>query len=109
MDPKRRSGHGSGRPARPRHSPGRWSLLYSGDTADRNIALEAICWMLLRRYGIVFREVLTRESILPKWREVLITLRRLRDPGGIPGRRLVRGLPRAPFVPSPAPGSLRAP
>jgi len=29
--------------------------------------------MLLRRYGIVFREVLTREAILPKWREVLIT------------------------------------
>ena len=39
--------------------------------------------MLLRRYGVVFREVLTRETILPKWREVLITLRRLEDRGEI--------------------------
>src|SRR6266849_4089692 len=69
IDPKRRSGHGSGRTARPRHSTGRWSLLFSGEDTDRNTALEAICWMLLRRYGIVFREVLTRESILPKWRD----------------------------------------
>jgi ATP-dependent Lhr-like helicase len=85
IDPKRRSGHGSGRASRPRHSAGRWSLLYSGEEPDRNAALEAICWMLLRRYGIVFREVLTRESILPKWREVLITLRRLEDRGEIRG------------------------
>src|SRR6266404_9577124 len=83
IDPKRRSGQGSGRSARPRHSTGRWSLLYSGESTDRNVALEAICRMLLRRYGIVFREVLTREAILPKWREVLITLRRLEDRGEI--------------------------
>jgi ATP-dependent Lhr-like helicase len=91
IDPKRRSGHGSGRASRPRHSAGRWSLLYSGEEVDRNAALEAICWMLLRRYGIVFREVLTRESILPKWREVLITLRRLEDRGEIRGGRFVSG------------------
>jgi ATP-dependent Lhr-like helicase len=91
IDPKRRSGHGSGRASRPRHSAGRWSLLYSGEEPDRNAALEAICWMLLRRYGIVFREVLTRESILPKWREVLITLRRLEDRGEIRGGRFVSG------------------
>jgi ATP-dependent helicase Lhr and Lhr-like helicase len=91
IDPKRRSGHGSGRTSRPRHSAGRWSLLYSGEEVDRNAALEAICWMLLRRYGIVFREVLTRESILPKWREVLITLRRLEDRGEIRGGRFVNG------------------
>jgi ATP-dependent Lhr-like helicase len=91
IDPKRRSGQGSGRSNRPRHSTGRWSLLYSGEATDRNVALEAICWMLLRRYGIVFREVLTRESILPKWREVLITLRRLEDRGEIRGGRFVSG------------------
>jgi ATP-dependent Lhr-like helicase len=91
IDPKRRSGQGSGRSARPRHSTGRWSLLYSGESTDRNVALEATCRMLLRRYGIVFREVLTRESILPKWREVLITLRRLEDRGEIRGGRFVSG------------------
>jgi ATP-dependent helicase Lhr and Lhr-like helicase len=108
IDPKRRSGHGSGRSARPRHSTGRWSLLYSGDATERNVALEAICWMLLRRYGIVFREVLTRESILPKWREVLITLRRLEDRGEIRGGRFVSGFLGEQFALPVAVESLRA-
>src|SRR5258706_4530984 len=47
--------------------------------------------MLLHRYGIVFRELLTRETILPKWREVLITLRRLEDRGEVRGGRFVSG------------------
>jgi ATP-dependent Lhr-like helicase len=108
IDPKRRSGQGSGRSARPRHSSGRWSLLYSGEATDRNVALEAICWMLLRRYGIVFREVLTRESILPKWREVLITLRRLEDRGEIRGGRFVNGFLGEQFALPVAVESLRA-
>jgi len=108
IDPKRRAGHGNGRSARPRHSTGRWSLLYSGETGDRNVALEAICWMLLRRYGIVFREVLTRESILPKWREVLITLRRLEDRGEIRGGRFVGGFLGEQFALPVAVESLRA-
>jgi ATP-dependent helicase Lhr and Lhr-like helicase len=108
IDPKRRSGQGSGRSARPRHSTGRWSLLYSGESTDRNVALEAICWMLLRRYGIVFREVLTRESILPKWREILITLRRLEDRGEIRGGRFVSGFLGEQFALPVAVESLRA-
>src|SRR5438445_5003720 len=107
IDPKRRAGQGSGRSARPRHSTGRWSLLYSGEDTDRNVALEAICWMLLRRYGIVFREVLTRESILPKWREVLITLRRLEDRGEIRGGRFISGFLGEQFALSVAVESLR--
>jgi len=38
---------------------------------------------------VVFRELLTRESILPKWREVLIAFRRLEDRGEIRGGRFV--------------------
>jgi ATP-dependent Lhr-like helicase len=91
IDPKRRSGQGNGKNARPRHSAGRWSLLYAGEPLDRNRALEATCWMLLRRYGVVFRELLTRETILPKWREVLMALRRLEDRGEIRGGRFVSG------------------
>jgi ATP-dependent Lhr-like helicase len=53
--------------------------------------MEAICWMLLRRYGVVFRELLTHESILQRWREVLIALRRLEDRGEIRGGRFVSG------------------
>jgi ATP-dependent Lhr-like helicase len=89
IDPKRRAGHGTGRTARPRHSTGRWSLLYLDQNLDRNRALEAVCGMLLRRYGVVFREVLTRESIVPSWREVLVTLRRLEDRGEVRGGRFV--------------------
>ena len=108
IDPKRRAGQGSGRSSRPRHSAGRWSLLYSGENHDRNRALEAVCWMLLRRYGIVFRELLTRESILPKWRELLIALRRLEDRGEIRGGRFVSGFLGEQFALPVAVESLRA-
>jgi ATP-dependent Lhr-like helicase len=108
IDPKRRSGQGSGRTSRPRHSTGRWSLLYSDDAQDRTRATEAICRMLLHRYGIVFRELLTRETILPKWREVLITLRRLEDRGEIRGGRFVSGFLGEQFALPLAVESLRA-
>jgi ATP-dependent Lhr-like helicase len=108
IDPKRRSGQGSGRTSRPRHSAGRWSLLYSGENYDRTRALEATCWMLLRRYGIVFRELLTRETILPKWRELLITLRRLEDRGEVRGGRFVGGFLGEQFALPVAVESLRA-
>ena len=47
--------------------------------------------MLLRRYGVVFREVLARESGLPRWRELQVALRRLEDRGEIRGGRFVSG------------------
>jgi len=108
IDPKRRSGQGRGRTSRPRHSVGRWSLLDSGPLRDRSKSLEAICWMLLRRYGIVFRELLTRESILPKWREMLITLRRLEDRGEVRGGRFVSNFLGEQFALPVAVESLRA-
>lgn len=91
IDPKRRSGHGRGQTTRPRHSVGRWSLLYAAQVPDRARAIEATCWMLLKRYGVVFREVLVRESILPRWRELLIAFRRLEDRGEIRGGRFITG------------------
>jgi len=108
IDPKRRSGHGNGRSMRPRHSAGRWSLLYVGEPVDRARALEATCRMLLRRYGFVFREVLSRETILPKWRELLITLRRLEDRGEVRGGRFVSGFLGEQFALPVALESLRA-
>ncbi|HEY6386454.1 MAG TPA: DEAD/DEAH box helicase [Candidatus Acidoferrum sp.] len=108
IDPKRRSGQGIGRTSRPRHSAGRWSLLFSGDAHDRTRALQATCWMLLRRYGIVFRELLTRETNLPKWRELLITLRRLEDRGEVRSGRFVSGFLGEQFALSMAVDSLRA-
>jgi ATP-dependent Lhr-like helicase len=102
----------SARANRPRHTAGRWSLLWNanddGGEAVRNAAgktsnqanesapatpehVEATCWMLLRRYGIVFREVIARESNLPKWRELQLAFRRLEDRGEVRGGRFVSG------------------
>ncbi|MGH9480426.1 MAG: Lhr family ATP-dependent helicase, partial [Terriglobales bacterium] len=68
IDPKRRAGQGRGKISRPRHSSGRWSLLFDGAPQDRTRAAEAICNILLRRYGVIFRELLARESFDFKWR-----------------------------------------
>jgi ATP-dependent Lhr-like helicase len=108
IDPKRRSGQGHGRTTRPRYSSGRWSLLYPIEADDRTAALEATCRMLLNRYGLVFREVLTREAILPRWREVLLALRRLEDRGEIRGGRFVSGFIGEQFALPVAVESLRA-
>ena len=91
IDPKRRAGQGSGRSVRPRHSAGRWALLHADAAVERPRAVEAACWMLLRRYGIVIRDLLARESNLPSWRELLMAFRRLEDRGEIRGGRFVDG------------------
>ena len=91
IDPKRRAGQGSGRSTRPRHSTGRWALLHADVALERPRAVEAACWMLLRRYGIVIRDLLARESNLPPWRELLMAFRRLEDRGEIRGGRFVDG------------------
>ncbi len=91
IDPKRRAGQGSGRSLRPRHSAGRWALLHADAAAERPKAVEAACWMLLRRYGIVIRDLLAREANLPSWRELLMAFRRLEDRGEIRGGRFVDG------------------
>ena len=46
-----------------------------------DFSLYRTCGMFLRRYAIVFRELLTRESILPKWRELLMILSGLKTAG----------------------------
>jgi len=91
IDPKRRAGQGSGRSTRPRHSSGRWAVLHADVAVERPRAVEAACWMLLRRYGIVIRDLLARESNLPPWRELLMAFRRLEDRGEIRGGRFVDG------------------
>ena len=108
INPKRRIGPGSPKAPRPRHTPGRWSLLYPAEGSDRSNVAEATCWMLLRRYGVVFREMLARESNLPKWRELLIAFRRLEDRGEVRGGRFVSGFLGEQFALPEAVESLRA-
>lgn len=108
IDPKRRAGQGNGHSARPRHSTGRWALLYTDQVVERNRAVEATCWMLLKRYGIVFRDILNRETNLPKWRELQMAFRRLEDRGEIRGGRFIDGFLGEQFTLPVAVESLRA-
>jgi ATP-dependent Lhr-like helicase len=108
INPRRRNATGTPKLTRPRHTGGRWSLLYPGEGADRSKVVGATCWMLLRRYGVVFRETLARESNLPKWRELLIAFRRLEDRGEVRGGRFVNGFLGEQFALPEAVESLRA-
>lgn len=108
IDPKRRAGAGRARFSRPRDSAGRWSLLFADSADDKLSIVEATCWMLLNRYGVVFRDLLSKETVVPTWRELLIGFRRLEDRGEIRGGRFVSGFLGEQFALPIAVDSLRA-
>jgi ATP-dependent Lhr-like helicase len=64
--------------------------------------------MMLKRYGVVFRDLLVREANLPKWRELQIAFRRLEARGEIRGGRFVDGFIGEQFALPVAVESLRA-
>ena len=107
VTPKTTAGSGLGKARRPRHAPGRWSLLHT-EGADRDRSVESCCWMLLRRYGVVFRDLLVRETNLPRWRELQIGYRRLEDRGEVRGGQFVDGFLGEQFALPVAVESLRA-
>jgi ATP-dependent Lhr-like helicase len=49
-------------------------------------------WQLLRRWGVVFRDLLVREPGAPRWFELLQVLRRLEARGEIRGGRFITGV-----------------
>jgi ATP-dependent helicase Lhr and Lhr-like helicase len=108
IDPKRRAGQGRGKTARPRHSTGRWSLLHSGAPAEKARQAEMICTILLERYGVVFRDLLARESFDIKWHDLLVAFRRMEDRGEVRGGRFVDGFVGEQFALPVAVESLRA-
>jgi ATP-dependent helicase Lhr and Lhr-like helicase len=83
---------------------GRWSLLRSEKSDD----VEALARTLLKRYGVVFRTLLQRESQLPPWRELVRVYRRLEARGDIRGGRFVGGFGGEQFAAPDAVGRLRA-
>jgi len=107
VTPKNATGSGIGKVRRPRHAAGRWSLLHN-EGADRDRSTESCCWMLLRRYGVVFRDLLAREANLPRWRELQIAFRRLEDRAEVRGGRFVDGFLGEQFALPVAVESLRA-
>lgn len=103
---KNRSRHGR----RPMFSlsTGRWSLLHVHAQADHEKRIEAACWMLLNRYGVIFRDLLVREKNIPRWRDLLVFLRRLELRGEVRGGRFVDGFLGEQFALPYAVDSLRA-
>ncbi|MCC6763141.1 MAG: DEAD/DEAH box helicase [Deltaproteobacteria bacterium] len=83
--------HG-GRAARRPLPAGRWALLAGKrDALPAAARVEAAARQFLARYGVVLRELLAREALMPPWRELLAVLRRLEARGEIRGGRFVAG------------------
>jgi ATP-dependent Lhr-like helicase len=70
--------------------------------------IELVARALLKRYGVVFRSLLARESGLPPWRELAAVYRRLEARGEIRGGRFVTGFGGEQFALPDAVGRLRA-
>jgi ATP-dependent Lhr-like helicase len=100
--------------ARARHVPvGRWSLLRElgdvtrGKSADVETD-ETFARQLLRRYGVMFRDLLAREIRAPSWRTLLGIYWRLEARGEIRGGRFVQGFTGEQFALPEAVEALRA-
>ena len=93
---------------------GRWSPLAresnpanARSSPDREM-VEKIAWILLRRYGVVFKRLLEREGLPLPWRELLRMYHRLEARGEIRGGRFVSGFSGEQFALPEAVGMLRA-
>jgi ATP-dependent Lhr-like helicase len=77
-------------PERHRASRGRWSLLarHARPVED---AIERFAKQILARWGVVFRDLLGRETLAPPWRDLLLVFRKLEARGEIRGGRFVSG------------------
>jgi ATP-dependent Lhr-like helicase len=100
--------HSRRRRRQPRRTrTGRWSLLEAtGDGPGNRTDFWAQQYM--RRYGVLCRELLVRETSAPLWRELLAVLRRAEARGEIRGGRFVAGLNGEQFALPEALDALRA-
>ena len=103
-DRRRRLGE-KGQQARPRSSSGRWTIF---DSPAEQVDADSFARRLLLRWGVVFRDVVVRETIAPPWRELLWALRRMEARGEIRGGRFVAGYAGEQFARPEAIEALRA-
>ncbi|WP_145053920.1 DEAD/DEAH box helicase [Lignipirellula cremea] len=105
-----RSGRNGGRKFQAASAPmGRWSR-FPGmlPTVENDAHIEQWCWQLLARYGVVFRDLLARESTAPAWWELARKYRTLELRGKIRGGRFVAGVGGEQFATEAAVKHLRA-
>jgi ATP-dependent Lhr-like helicase len=83
----------AGRPPRRALPAGRWAVWVPGDDGlkpeDRD---ETVARQLLRRYGVVFRDLMARERLKVPWRRLLDVYRRWEAQGQVRGGRFVAGV-----------------
>ena len=87
---------------------GRWSRVRRPAPLPEEAVAEAVAWQLLRRYGVVFRRLVTRETLLTPWRDILRVYRRLEARGEIRGGRFVGGFSGEQYALPEAVGLLRS-
>src|SRR5271165_4848898 len=104
VDPRRKQMFASPARVKPaehfRNAAGRWSMLCAPNSAQetageaavrREAQVESAAMVLLRRYGVVFRDLMERETAMPRWRDLLWMYRRLEARGTVRGGRFVSG------------------
>jgi ATP-dependent Lhr-like helicase len=74
-----------------RGGPGRWTLLAPMEAHPAHEVHERVARLFLDRYGIVYRDLVMRESLAPSWRTLLLIYRRLEARGEIRGGRFLSG------------------
>ena len=74
--------------------PGRWAVVRAPEVgpADEDALAETVARVLLDRYGVLFRDVTSREPVTIPWRLVMKALRRLEARGVVRGGRFVMGV-----------------
>jgi len=88
---------------------GRWALWATGaEPPTEEDRVESWARQLLRRYGVVLRELLARERGAPSWRSLLAAYRRWEAQGQIRGGRFVAGFVGEQFALPEAVEALRA-
>jgi ATP-dependent Lhr-like helicase len=87
---------------------GRWSVPpHEDDPRLHDTFVEHQAQILLRRYGVVFRRLLTRETCAAPWRELTRVYRRLEARGEVRGGRFVAGMAGEQFARPDAVATLR--
>ncbi|HVJ84075.1 MAG TPA: DEAD/DEAH box helicase [Caulifigura sp.] len=64
----------------------------AGASPSRESTVEHWAWQLLRRWGVVYRDLLDRESGAPRWWELVRVYRRMEARGEIRGGRFIKGV-----------------
>jgi ATP-dependent helicase Lhr and Lhr-like helicase len=111
IDPHRRGGEGRASMRLTRNGAGRWALLSPIEDVSPlspPARMEAFARQLLLRWGVVFRDLLARETLAPAWRDLLVTLRKLEARGEVRGGRFVAGYVGEQFARPDAIDALRA-